>query len=110
MARDGGNAAERLSHDTYAKMALAAGGSRMSGMQVAFVFDIELHRREFCHQPLAQSFFAACASHGGAVPDGTGLVLPLSHSTWGIMKISIARLMPNTLKFTQTLSAKFRAT
>ena len=47
------------------------------------------------------------AEEGPAV---AGLALPLSQNTWGIMNKIIATLMPKTLKFTQTLSVKFRAT
>ena len=47
---------------------------------------------------------------GGAAPDAAGLILPCSQMTWGIMNTSIAALMPNTLKFTHTLSGKLRAT
>ena len=97
------------------KWLVSAGGTRVAGMQVTFVFDGEIQRREFLGEPPPQSLCAGGAVHGGAASGRAasgraGFVLPLSHSTCGIMKSSIATLMPKTLKFTQTLSAKFRAT
>lgn len=124
--RDRGDAAERLRHDVDPKMALSAGGSGMPDVQVALVLDAELERGELGREPFSQPLFAARTAHVGAPLEGlpeeppvglseevfacAGLVLVVSHTTWGIMKSSIATLMPKTLKFTQTLSAKFRAT
>ena len=110
VARHGRDAAERLGDDPYAKMALAAGGTGMSGVPVTLVFDGKLERSKFAREPPAQPFFSAGVAHGGAPSDCTGRILPLSQNTCGIMKSSIATLIPNTLKLTQTLSVKVRAT
>jgi len=110
VARHGGDAAERLGHDTHAKMALSADGPRMSGVQVTFVLDAELQRGKFGDEAPAQTLLAGRAAHGGSVPGRTGLVLLFSQNTWGIMKRSVAALIPITLKYTHTLSVKFRAT
>jgi hypothetical protein len=110
VARHGRDAAERLRDDSYAKMALSPGGTGMSGVPVTFVFDGEFKRSEFGREAQAQPFFASRSAHGGAPSDCTGRILLFSHNTCGIMKSSIATLIPNTLKLTQTLSVKVRAT
>ena len=105
-----GNAAKRFGHDAYTKMARSAGCSCMAGVPVTFVLDRELDGRKTGYELPAQTLLAFSDAHGGATSDRAGLILLLSHSTWGIMNSSIAALMPNTLKFTQALSAKLRAT
>jgi len=110
VARHGRNSAKRLRHDTYTKMTRSAGCSGMAGVPVTFVLDRELDGRKTGYELPSQTLFAFSHVHGGAAPDGAGLILLLSQNTWGIMNSSIAALMPNTLKFTHALSAKLRAT
>lgn len=110
VARYGGNAAKRLRHDAYTKVTRSAGRTGMAGMPLTLVLDRKLNGRKMGYELPAQAIFACGGTHGGAAPDSAGLTLLLSHSTWGIMNSSIAALMPNTLKFTHALSAKFRAT
>lgn len=59
VARDGGNAAKGLSHDAHPIVALPAGGARMSGVQMAFVFDHQLNRCEPGNQLFAQALLSA---------------------------------------------------
>ena len=103
-----GEAAERLGDDADAKVARAACGAGVSRMQVAFILDDELDRRELPHQPIAQALRSV--GHGGAVSDSTGRSLLFSQSTCGIMNTTMAALMPKTLNFTHTSSSKLRAT
>ncbi len=110
MPRHRRQAAERRGDDAHAKMARPAARARVPLVQMTLVRDRELDGREGGDEPLAQPRFARRTAHGGAAPDGTGLVFPCSQKTWGIMNTSIAALMPNTLKFTHTLSVKLRAT
>ena len=110
VAGHGGEAPERLGSDAHPEMAAAPGGAGMPGVQVAVVGDGELGGRKLRREPRTQPFLAGYAGHGGEDCAGTGLTLPFSHTICGIMKSSIAMLMPKTLKFTQTLSVKFRAT
>ncbi len=109
MTGDGGQAAKRVGHDAHVKMALAAGRAGMAGGAVSLVVDVELTWREVRDQGVSQPLFAglpvAHVSSGGA-----GLILPLSQSTWGTMNTIMARVMPNTLKLTQALSDRLRAT
>ncbi len=110
VARYGGNAAKRFRDDAYTKMTRSAGRSGMADVSVTLILDRKLEGRKMGHELPAQTLFAHGGAHGGAAPDSVGLIRLFSHSTWGIMNTSIAALMPNTLKFTQALSARFRAT
>jgi len=85
-------------------------GSDTTKLKTHAVRDGELDGRECGDQPFAQPRLPRRAAHGGAAPDAAGLIFPCSQMTWGIMNTSIAALMPNTLKFTHTLSGKLRAT
>ena len=89
----------------------------MAVMQVAFIVHRKLGRIEACLQALTQPLFATGSgqTHGPEGSDGAGdpagpFALVLSHSTWGNMKIIVAGVIPYTLKCTQVLSVKFRAT
>src|SRR5450755_1645504 len=53
-----GNAAERLGHDVYAEMALAARRPRMAGVHVTLVLNGQECRREPALEALAQALFA----------------------------------------------------
>ena len=64
MARDRGDAAERLGHDGDAEMAVAAGRPGMAGVQVALVLDGQQRRREAAFQPLAQPLLSSRESCG----------------------------------------------
>ena len=104
------NAAERRGDDAHAKMTRPASSPGVPLVQMTLVRDGELDGRECGDEPFAQPRLPRRAAHGGAAPDAAGLILPCSQMTWGIMNTSIAALMPNTLKFTHTLSGKLRAT
>jgi hypothetical protein len=107
MAGDGGHAAEGLGHDGHAKVPVTLRGSGMTGMQVTFVLDDQRQGRETALKTPAKPVPAV--AHRGA-SGGEGLVLPLSQKTWGSMNTNMATGMPITLKWTHTLSVKFRAT
>ena len=113
VARHRGYAAERLGHYGYAEMTVASRRPGMAGVPVALVLDDEQQRGKTRLQALAQSLFAAGRRLIHSLwprSDCAVLVLPLSHRICGIMKISMATVMPNTLKLTQMLSSKFQAT
>jgi len=110
VARERGHAAERLGHDGYAEMTLASGRPGMAGVHVALILDDQEGWGKTRLQTAAQSLFTGgrCVAHT-LLWSCMVLVLVLSHKTWGTMKISMATVMPNTLKLTQTLSWKFHA-
>ena len=85
---------------------MPAGGTGVTGVQMALILDVQLQGGEARLERLPQTLFAA----GIQVCPGAALVLPLSHSTCGIMNSIMAAVMPKTLKFTQTCSGKLRAT
>ena len=105
VAGNGGHAAKDLGHYPHAVVAVTAGGTRMTGMQVTLVFNDQLNRCEPGNQPFAQTLLAGWVAHSA----DADLVLPFSHRTCGIMKMSVATLMPTTLKLTHVLSEKFCA-
>jgi hypothetical protein len=107
--RHRGEAAKRLGHDMHLEVALTGRGACMPCVQVALVLDGKPQGREALLQELPQPLFAQRPLHrqGGLV--SAAWTRPLIHRTCGIMKISIATVMPNTLNFTQTPSAKFCA-
>ncbi len=80
----------------------------VTGMQVTLIQDVKKGRPESSLQPFAQAGFAVAAAHQ-ACPGCACLILPLSQRACGITKTNVAALMPNTLKLTQTPSAKLRA-
>src|ERR1700733_10526594 len=123
MPRHRSQVAEGFGHDGDAEMAVAARRSRMAGVQVTLVLDEQQGGRKTNLQAPAQALFTGGRLvHGQAWPwpwpwpgpgsgsDCAALVLVLSQKTWGSMNTSMAAVMPNTLKFTQILSSKFRAT
>jgi len=105
---NGGHAAKRVGYNAHAEVAVAPRSARMTGVKVTFVVDFQSNRGEPGDQPFAQTLLAGCIVHQLRSACASR-VLPLSQMTCGTMKISIATLMPNTLKLTHTLSAKFRA-
>src|SRR5260370_39140107 len=116
MTGDRGHAAKGLGHDAHAIMTLPAGGAGVARVEAAFVFDHEFERSEAGFEPVPQPLLASRESRlrrrlGRHVPPSAGAaaVFPCSQMTCGIMKISIATVMPNTLKLTQTPSGKFHA-
>ena len=117
MPGHGGYSSERLGHDPDAKMALAPRSPRVAFMQVAFIAHGKLGGVEAVLQTFAQQLRAAGGerAHDPGGSDGAGdpagpFVLLLSHSTCGNMKIMVAGVIPYTLKWTQVLSVKLRAT
>ncbi len=116
MTGDRGDPAKGLGHDAHAIMTLAAGGSGVARVEVAFILDHEFERGEAGLEPVPQPLFTSRESRlrrrlGRHVPPcaAAAAVFPCSQMTCGIMKIIIATVMPNTLKLTQTLSGKFHA-
>lgn len=105
---DRGHTPKCLGYDPYPIVAVAARRARMAGMKVTFIVDYQLNRGEPGDQFFAQPPFSGRLAHEPRSARASR-VLPLSHMTCGIMKTSIAALMPKTLKLTQTPSAKFRA-
>jgi len=104
---------KRFRHDPYPKMTLPARGAGVACVQVTLIRHAELGGRKAA----LQSFAKALRSIGydpahdvGGAASCTGFVLPLSHSTCGNMKSMVAGVIPYTLKWTQVLSVKFRAT
>ena len=106
------HAAKGLRDNPYAKMALASLRPGMAGVQVALVLNDQDFGRKTTFEQLAQALRSngPGGTHASAPFDSAVLVLPLSHRTCGTMNISMATVMPNTLKLTHTLSAKFQAT
>ncbi len=103
MAGDRGQAAESLCHDAHPKVAVSAGRSGVSCVQVTFIVDDQFKGRKARLECLPQAFCASGTAHGAV------RVLPFSHRTCGTMNNIMAMVMPNTLKFTQTFSGKLRA-
>ena len=108
--------AKGFGHDAHPVMTMAAGRAGVARMKAAFVLDYEFERGEAGLEALSQPLFTSregrfCRRRGRHVPPSAvaAAVFPCSQMTCGIMKISIAALMPNTLKLTQTLSGKFHA-
>src|ERR1700690_3418111 len=115
--RHGRYPSECLGHDPGAKMALAPRSPRVAFMQVAFIAHDKLSGVESVLQTFAQPLRAADGGlvHDPGGSDGAGdpaapFALLLSHSTCGNMKIMVAGVIPYTLKWTQVLSVKLRAT
>jgi len=120
----GGDPAKRFRHDPNSKVALAPARAGMACMQVTFILHVELGGIKAFLQSFTQNFRAnGCGSircaliHAPGGSDGAAVgaprpafVLPLSHRTCGNMKIIVAGVIPYTLKCTQVLSVKFRAT
>ncbi len=89
----------------------------MAMMQVTLIVHGKLGGVEACLQAFTQPLLAAGSgqAHDPEGSDGEGdpagpFALLLSQSTWGNMKIIVAGVIPYTLKWTQVLSVKFRAT
>lgn len=106
VTRDRGAVAESLGDDADSEVAGSPGRPRVTGVQVTLVLYGELQGMELVDEALAQALLAGGAIHGGAASDRVGLAftLPFSQMTWGIMKISIAAVMPKTLNLTHTPS------
>ncbi len=104
----GRKAAERCGHDLDAKMTTSVGRAGVSGVQVALVDYVKESGREAALQPLPQPSFAVEIGHQ-ARSGVAGLILLLNHSACGMTNTIVAPVMPNTLKLTQTFSAKLRA-
>ena len=112
----GGDPAKRFGHDPNSKVALAPARAGMACMQVTFI----LHRKLRGIKAFLQSFTQTLRANGCHTPGGSDgaavggprpvFVLLLSHRTCGNMKIIVAGVIPYTLKCTQVLSVKFRAT
>lgn len=124
MPSHGGDPAKRFGHDPNSKVALAPLRAGMACMQVTFI----LHRKLGGIKAFLQSFTQTLRATGCGLircrlihcpggSDGAAVggprpvfVLLLSHRTCGNMKIIVAGVIPYTLKCTQVLSVKFRAT
>ncbi len=108
----GCEAAEGSGDDLDAKMAASVRGAGVSGMQVALVHDVEKGGGKTAFEPLPQSslpIHIRIHIRHQARSGVAGLILPLSQSACGITNTIVAPVIPNTLKFTQTFSAKFCA-
>ena len=116
MTCERGHPPKGLRDDAYAIVTLPAGGAGVARVKAAFVFDQEFERGEASLEPAPQPLFTSGEGRlslrlGRHVPPSAGAaaIFPCSQMTCGIMKISIATVMPNTLKLTHTLSGKFHA-
>ena len=102
------DASECFGDDAYPKVAMPLGGTGVPRVLMALILDDEVDRGEMRHQPLAQPLLAGCGIQVWSSA-AAGLVFPVSQMTCGIMKISIATVIPKTLKLTQVDSVKFPA-
>jgi len=124
MPSHGGDAAKRFGHDPNSKVALAPLRAGMACMQVTVILHSKLGGIKAFLQSCTQTLRATgcglircglvhrLGGSDGAAVGGPRLVfvLLLSHRTCGNMKIIVAGVIPYTLKCTQVLSVKFRAT